>query len=73
MGGTFQATVGFQDSNLFQKAIKMALRCILPIWVWIITFQDLNFNLVPPMKKDELLRGLAWKQYDDTYPKYGFD
>ena len=29
MGGASQATVRFQDSDIFQKAIKMALRCIL--------------------------------------------
>ena len=29
MGGTFQATAGFQDSDVFQKALKMVLRSIL--------------------------------------------
>ena len=28
MGGTFQVTAWFQDSDIFQKAMKMALRCI---------------------------------------------
>ena len=28
VGCTFWATVGFQDSGIFQKAIKQALRCI---------------------------------------------
>ena len=31
MDGTFQATAGFQDSDVFQKAIKMSLRCILSV------------------------------------------
>ena len=32
MGGTFQATAGFQDSVfVFQKAIKVVLRCILSV------------------------------------------
>ena len=31
MCGTFQATVGFQESDFFQKAIKMVLRCILNV------------------------------------------
>ena len=31
MGGTFQATARFQDSDSFQKATKMALRCILSV------------------------------------------
>ena len=31
MVGTFQATAGFQDSDVFQKAIKMVLRCILSV------------------------------------------
>ena len=26
-----QATAGFQDSDIFQKALKMALRCILSV------------------------------------------
>ena len=30
-GGTFQATAGFQDSDIFQKAMKMALRCSLSV------------------------------------------
>ena len=29
VGGTFQATAGFQDSDMFHKGIKMALRCSL--------------------------------------------
>ena len=29
--GTFQATAGFQDSDFFQKAMKMALRSILSV------------------------------------------
>ena len=28
IGGTFQTMAGFQDSDFFQKAIKMVLRCI---------------------------------------------
>lgn len=31
MGGTFQATTGFQDLESFQKAIKTELRCILSV------------------------------------------
>ena len=31
MGGTFQATARFQDSGIFQRAIKMAFRCILSV------------------------------------------
>ena len=31
MGRTFQATAGFQDSDIFQKAIEMILRCILGV------------------------------------------
>ena len=31
IGGTFQATAGFQDSDICQKAIKMAWRCILSV------------------------------------------
>ena len=46
MGGTFQAIAGFQDSDIFQKAIKMVLRCILG---HCFTFQDSNFNPVAPM------------------------
>ena len=30
-GGTFQATTGFQDSDLFQKAMKMASGCTLSV------------------------------------------
>ena len=29
IGGTFLATAGFQDSDIFQTAIKIVLRCIL--------------------------------------------
>ena len=29
--GTFQAAARFQDSNIFQKAIKMVLKCILSV------------------------------------------
>ena len=46
LGGTFQATAGFEESDLFQKTAKMVLKCF---WVWILTFQDSDFNLVPPM------------------------
>ena len=32
MDGTFQATAGFVDSDMFQKAVQMALRsCILSV------------------------------------------
>ena len=31
MDGTFQITAGFQDSDIFQKAIEMVLRCILGV------------------------------------------
>ena len=31
MVGTFQATAGFQDSDIFQKAIKMVFRCVLSV------------------------------------------
>ena len=31
MGGTSQATAGFQDSDFFQKAIQMALRRTLSV------------------------------------------
>ena len=31
MGGTFQARAGFQDSDIFKKAIKMALRCTFSV------------------------------------------
>ena len=31
MGGTFQATAKFQDSDFFQKAVKMVFRFILSI------------------------------------------
>ena len=43
MGGTSQATAGFHDSDFFQKAIKMVLSVIF------FSFQDSNFNPVPPM------------------------
>ena len=31
VGGAFQATAGFQDSEVFQKAMKMALKCSLSV------------------------------------------
>ena len=31
MGGTFQATVGFQDSDFFQNAVKMVWRCTFSV------------------------------------------
>ena len=31
IGRTFQATARFQDSDIFQKAIKMVLMCILSV------------------------------------------
>ena len=31
MGGTFQATAGFQDSDIFQKAVKLVFRCIVSV------------------------------------------
>ena len=31
MGLFIQATAGFQDSDILQKAVKMALRCILSV------------------------------------------
>ena len=37
MGGTFPTAAGFQDSDFFQQAIKMMLRCILHV---------INFNPV---------------------------
>ena len=43
MHGTFPSSARFQDSEFFQKAIKMVLRCILSA---IFTFQDSNFNQV---------------------------
>ena len=54
LDGTFQATARFQDSNSFQKAIKMVLRCIFSV---IPTFQDSNFNFVPPMYCDSTCMG----------------
>ena len=47
MGGTFQARAWFQDSDAFQKATKMELRCILS--VIFSTFHDCNFNPALPM------------------------
>ena len=46
IGGTFPTTAGFQDSDFFQKAIKMVLRYILSV---IFHLSEFNFNLVPPM------------------------
>ena len=46
MGGTFLAPARLNDSDIFQKAIRMVLRCI---WVWFLIFQDSDFNLVPPI------------------------
>ena len=40
MGGTFHATARFQDSDFFEKAIKMLLRCILSV-----IFQPSGFKL----------------------------
>ena len=48
MDGTFKATAKFQDSDFFQKAIEMALRCILHVNS---LFQDLNFNLASLMQQ----------------------
>ena len=48
MDGTFQATAGFQNSDIFQKAVKMAWRCILSV-ISEFSSQDSNFNQVPPM------------------------
>ena len=36
VGGTFQATARFQDSDLFQKAITW---CQNTLWVWFFTFE----------------------------------
>ena len=46
MGGTFQATAGFWDSDISGSNKKVVLRFILGV---IYTFQDSNSNLVPPM------------------------
>ena len=54
MGGTFQATAGFQEADIFQRAIKMVLRCILSCDF--LTFQDSNFSLVPLM----VCVGIKW-------------
>ena len=50
MYGTFQAVVAFQDSDIFQKERERKKKwCWDAFWVWFLTFQDSNFNLVPPL------------------------
>ena len=39
MGGTFQTTARFQDSDSFQKALKMVLRCILSVIFHLLGFR----------------------------------
>ena len=39
MDGTFQAAAGFQDSDIFQKAIEKVLRCILSVILHISGFK----------------------------------
>ena len=59
MDGTFQATAHFQVSDIIQKTIKqkklkgveMHLECDF------FTFQDSNFNPVPPMRSLTCLDG----------------
>ena len=47
MGVTLQATAGFQDADIFQRAkkknVEMHSECDF------FTFQDSNFNPIPPM------------------------
>ena len=52
MGGTVQATAGFQDSDFFQKAFKWYWDAF---WVYFAAFQDSNINLFPPMAQCNLL------------------
>ena len=47
IGGTSQATAGFQDSDIFQKAIKMMFRRIF--WFDFSPFRIQTFNPVLPM------------------------
>ena len=57
MGGTFQATGGFQVSDFFQKVIKMTLRCILSVNSHLSGFKlphgptrDIHFSLIEGYK-----------------------
>ena len=47
MGGTFPAIARFQDSNFSHEAVKMVFNSTLNVRSC--TFQDSNFNPVPPM------------------------
>ena len=47
MVGSFEATAGFQDSDIFQKAIKMMFRRIF--WFDFSPFRIQTFNPVLPM------------------------
>ena len=44
--GLFRATAGFHDSDIFQKARKMVVRCIVSVTSHLF---GSNFNRVPPM------------------------
>ena len=47
VGGTFQGTAEFQDSDILQSN-KNGFE--MHFWVWVLTFQHSDFNLVPPMQ-----------------------
>ena len=52
LDGTFPTIARFQDSDFsLRKQFKIVFRCIL---MWFCTFQDSNFNPVPPMFKSYL-------------------
>ena len=44
LDGAFQATGGFQDSDIFRKAINMALRCIFECESTPFGIQTLNWS-----------------------------
>ena len=46
MGGNFQATIGFPDSEISQKAVRLVLSCILSVSAHLSGFK---LYLVPPM------------------------
>ena len=49
MGGTFQATAGCQDPDHSESNNKQNRWLWDAFWVWILTFQNSNLRLVPPM------------------------
>ena len=78
MGGTIQATAGFQGSDFFLKAIKMFLRCILSVishlsnfillpgltheYVWVLLWSFTVSGFVPPPPPFFFLNHLSQKQ-----------